>query len=248
MLNSDSKLVRTAIWLAIAGFVTQFFWSLFAWPAPGIVLQHLHDSQLAAFANRNQTALATLLGLGGLAVAYSLNGWRDRAERRHVIERAERRTAEVLAREASDLAATCETAARHLVARGAQTAPIIAGLRASVAMRDHMLLAAPAHDLARLGAGATAAARTTRSAIGRLVEAVESSTREDAGAARTIATRAVEASFAARDAGRVFAALAKSGPPAADRLRMGTLEASEIEHVLGTGDDTGRPSRLQPAA
>ncbi len=248
MLNTESKLASTVIWLAIAGFVTQFIWSLFAWPTPLVALQHMHDSQIAAFANRNQTALATLFGLGGLAVAYILNGWRDRTERRHVIERAERRTAAVLAREATELAATCETAARQLVARGAQTVPIIAGLRTSVAMRDHMLLAAPVHDLARLGPGACAAARTARSAISRLVETVEASTREEAGAARGIATRAIEASFAAREAGRVFAALAKSGPPAADRLRLIPAEASEIERSLTAIDDAERPARLQPAA
>ncbi len=248
MLNSESKLVSTAIWLAITGFIVQFFWSLFAWPAPATVLQHIHDSELAAFANRNQTALATLLGLGGLALAYVLNGWRDRTERRHVIERAERRTAEVLAREAGELAATCETAARQLVTRGAQTAPIIAGLRTSVAMRDHMLLAAPAQDFARLGAGASAAARSTRSAISRLVEAVDASTREEAGAPPGIATRAVEASFAAREASRIFAAVAKSGPPAADRLRLIPVDAAAIERVLGASDDAAKPSRLQPAA
>lgn len=248
MLNTESKLASTAIWLAIAGFVVHFFWSLFAWPAPAVVLQQLHDSQIAAFANRNQTALATLLGLGGLALAYTLNGWRDRAERRHVVERAERRTAEVLAREADELAATCEAAARQLVARGAQTAPIITGLRTSVAMRDHMLLAAPVHDFARLGSGASAAARTARSAIRRLVDAVEANARDEAGAARGLATRAIEASFAAREAGRIFAALAKSGPSAADRLRWSPADTADIERVLGTNDDAGRPSRLQPAA
>ena len=249
MLNTESRLAKSVIWLAIGGFAGEFLWSVLAWPAPGVLLQQIYDSRLVAFANRNQTALATLLGLGGLALAYLLNGWRDRAERRHVVERAEKRTAQVLAREAGELAATCETAARQLVARGAQTAPIIAGLRTSVAMRDHMLLATPAHDIARLGAGAAAAARAVRASVARLVEMVEASNRDEAGAPRGIATRALEASFAAREASRVFEALAKAGPSAADRLRsLGQPDNADIERVLGSSEDPGRPSRLQPAA
>ena len=249
MLNTQSRLAGTLIWASIAGFASQFLWSVFAWPAPGVLLQQLHDSPFAAFANRNQTALATVLAGGGLAVAYLLNGWRDRAERRHAIERAERRDAAVLAREAAAIAATCETAARQLVARGTTAAPIIAGLRASVAMRDHMLLAAPAFSLARLGGGASTAARSVRASVSRLVEAVEAHGRDESGPARGIATRALETSFAARDATRVFEALAKSGVPSADRLRLMPLpETADIERVLSPGDDTGRPSRLQPAA
>ena len=249
MLNAESRLARLTIWLAVTGFVAAFAWAAFAWPSPGALLQQLHDSPLAAFANRNQTALATLLGLSGLALAYLLNGWRDRAERRHVVERAEKRTAQVLAREAGELAATCETAARQLVARGAQTAPIVAELRTSVAMRDHMLLATPAHNIARLGAGAAAAARAVRSSVAGLVEMVEASGRDEAGAPRGIASRALEASFAAREASRIFEALAKAGPVAADRLRFTAQpDNADIERVLGAGDESGRPSRLQPAA
>ena len=202
MLNTESRLARTVIWVAIAGFAGQFLWSVFAWPAPGVLLQQLHDSPFAAFANRNQTALATVLAGGGLALAYLFNGWRDRAERRHAIERAERRDAGVLSREAGTIAATCETAARQLVARGAAPAPIIAGLRASIALRDHMLLAAPATSLARLGAGASTAARVVRASVGPLVEAVEAYGRDETGPTPGIATRALEASFAARDAAR----------------------------------------------
>ena len=249
MLNTQSRLAGTAIWATIAAFCGESLWSLFAWPAPGMMLQGLLASDLADFVSRNQLAVTGLLGFGGLALAYLFNGWRDRAERRHVIERAERRDAGCLAREASELATTCETAARQLAARGAVTAPIIARLRASVALRDHMLLATPAKDLARLGAGASMAARSVRASVNRLVDAVEAQDRDEAGSTRGLATRALEASFAAHDAARIFEALAKSGVPSANRLRLMPLpDAAEIERALGPSEDLGRPSRLQPAA
>ena len=94
-----------------------------------------------------------------------------------------------------------------------------------------------------------AAARAVRASVARLVEMVEASNRDEAGAPRGIATRALEASFAAREASRVFEALAKAGPSAADRLRsLGQPDNADIERVLGSSEDPGRPSRLQPAA
>lgn len=248
MLNTESRLARSLIWLAILGLVTQFFWSYFAWPAPDGVVSNLLASDLANFIARNQTVVSGLLGFGGLTLAYLLNGWRDRTERRHVIERAERRDAGVLAREAGELATTCEQAARALAGRGS-TAATVSGLRASVAMRDHMLLATPAADLARLGAGASAAARSVRSSVARLVDSVEANGKDDPASARAIATRALEVSFAAKEAHRVFDALARSGPQTADRLRMMPLpETSDIERMLSPVEDSGLTPRLLPAA
>ena len=189
MLNTESRLARSLIWLAILGLVSQFCWSYFAWPAPHLIVSNLLASDLANFIARNQTVVTGLVGFGGLTLAYLLDGWRDRAERRHVIERAEQRDAGVLAREAVELATTCEQAARALAGRGS-TAATVSGLRASVAMRDHMLLATPAADLARLGAGAGAAARSVRASVARLVDSVEANGKDDAAGARAIATGA----------------------------------------------------------
>ncbi len=234
--------------VAILGLVIEFCWSYFVWPAPRALIADLLASDLASFVARNQTVLAGLLGFGGLALAYLVNGWRERTERRHVIERAERRDAGVLAREAGELAATCEQAARLLAVRG-QAGGTIPGLRASLAMRDHMLLATPAADLARLGAGASSAARSVRASVARLVDSVETHGKDDAAGARAIAARALEVSFAAKEAHRIFEALARSGTQAADRLRLMPLpDSSDIERMLGPADETGRTQRLLPAA
>ena len=249
MLNTESRVVGSLIWLAVLGLFATFVWHVFAWPSPAGLVRMLLDSELASFVARNQTVLAGLLGFGGLALGYLFNGWRDRTERRHVIERAERRDARVLAREASDLAVICEAAARQLIVRSTAATGLIANLRASLAMRDHMLLAASAGDLARLGAGASSASRTVRASVHRLVEAVEHHNRDDAQSLRGIAARALESAFSAREAGRVFETLARSGPMAADRVRlMPPPETSEIERLLGPGEEAIRTSRLLPAA
>ncbi len=249
MLSTDSKLTSLLVWLAIAAIVTNAAWTFFTWPAPDALLSRLLDSDLAAFAHRNQTIVAGLLGAGSLALAYVLNGWRDRTERRHVFERAERRDGAVLAREAKELAAACEAAARHLTVRGAPPAGVVAELKIAVAPGDHMLLAVPVADFARLGAGASSAARVVRHTMRRLTEVLETSTKDDVAGTRNISARAMEAALAARNAAPVFEALASAGPKAADRIRMqASPEAGDSDRLIAYDDEAARASRLLPAA
>ena len=249
MLNTQSRPTQLLVWLAIAAICLEFLWSYFAWPAPDVALVRLLDSELADFAARNQTLIGALAGLGGLAVAYLLNGWRDRVDRRGAVARAERRDGAVLAREAREVADACERAARQLAARTQPAAAAMADLRTSLAPGEHMLLAAPAVDLARLGQGAGAAARSVRLAVRRLGEVLDGAAKDPRDeAARPVAARAVEACFVARGASRVFEALAAGGPAVADKLRlMPGADDAELERLVADGE-AGKASRLQSVA
>lgn len=248
MLNTQSRCSSLLIWLAIGSISALFLWSYFSWPPPLALLSRLLDSELAAFVARHQLALLGLLGICGGLLAYLLNNWRDRTEQRHAVERGERRAGEVLAREAVDLAVACETAARHLAGPGANVASALATLRTTITPGDHLLLTAPAGHLARLGAGAAAAARMIRACMRRLNDTLEANTRDDAASHRLIAVRAMETTVAAREASRVFEALARRGRAAADRRRLPPPpETTEIEKLLGFGEEAGKPSRLLPA-
>lgn len=243
MLNTDSRVVAGLVWLAIAAIGLSFLWSYFDWPHAYAALRILLDSEIASFAARNQVIVSGLLGFGALAVAYVLNGWRDRHERRGAKERSERRDGSVLAREAAELAVVCEQAARQLNVRGAPASTVVADLKLALAPGDHLLLSATPLDLARLGQGAAGAARAARASIRRLAETLDTAARDEA-AARAIATRAVEAAFAARSATRIFEALAKGGPDAADRMRRNLHDVpapAELQHEE-------EPRRLLPAA
>jgi hypothetical protein len=84
-----------------------------------------------------------------------------------------------------------------------------------------------------------------RAALARLAATAEAGGRDDAGAARAVAQRALETAFAARGAARIFAALAKGGAEAADRLRVMPLAA---DNDPGADASEAASHRLQPAA
>ena len=245
MLNTESRLVSLVVWLAVACIVLQFLWTFFAWPPLHVMVRAALDSEVAAIAGRNQTLIGTLGGLGGLAVAYVLNGWRNRTEARHAIERREKRLASVLAREAEEIAAACEQAARQLAGRNA--APARAALAPAVAPAATVLLSAAMADIAVLGAGAAAAVRKLRAATARLGVTLDG-TRDDGPAARSAALEAMEAAAAAHDAARVLTVVAVHGPLAGDRvLSVPAPAAADLEAALGLAADTAAP-RLLPAA
>lgn len=256
MLNTDSKLVSLIVWLAVAAIVVSGAWTFFRWPAAEVMLRNLLDSELAAFMHRNQIIFAALLGLGGASLAYLFNGWRDRAERRHVIERAERRDGSVLAREARDIADLCEAAAERFEGEGSNATAIARQLAPALAPQAHMLLAASPAELARLGAGASAAARAVRLDVQRLVGALEpmlgtgesSSGSPSNQITRGAAALATRAARSARSGSLVFDALAKSGPAEADRVSMRLAAGSVGSMALQTNDNSSTSPRLLPAA
>lgn len=257
MLNTDSKLVSTIIWLAVAAIVADGAWTLFRWPAPDAVLRTVLNSGLAALVHRNQVIFAALLGFGGMALAYGLNAWRERAERRHILERAERRDGSVLAQEAREIATLCESAAQRLETESASAslATVQKQLAHALAPNAHMLLAASPEALARLGAGASSAARSVRLDVQRLRAATETPARDGdggnpAGAARTVASLAAQTAASARLSCQVFDALAKVGPAAADRAhaRQAADTADRMRPSLHHASDSPPSPRLLPAA
>lgn len=250
MLNSQSRLESLVIWLAIAYIAAQFAWTLFAWPPLHVIVRAILDSEGAAMASRNQTLIGSIVGLGGLAFAYLANGWRDRAEARHAVERRERRLAGVMAREAEDIATATETAARQLAsARTAGSATRVAAtIGEALKPATSLLIGGSMADVAVLGAGAAAATRALRTQAAELATAAASA-RDDAASARTLAVGAMGTAAAARDAARVLGIVAARGPAAGDRLRlMPAPSAADIEAALGLNGEASVPSRLQPAA
>lgn len=255
MLNTDSRLLSSLVWLAIAAICADAAWAFFNWPAPQALLGSFLDSGLAGFIHRNQLALAGLCGFGGLAFSFLFNGWRDRAERRHVLERAERRDGGVLAREAKDIAEVCAAAARRLAVDSAAVGGVARQLKSALVPDAHMLLAATAPDFARLGAGASAAARALRLDVRQLGAALEAVLADGDGKgagsdtlSRGIAALALRTAATAKDAMPVFDALAKIGPKAADRIPLRALaDDSGSGRLLGHEGGTSL-SRLLPAA
>jgi hypothetical protein len=248
MLNIESRRARFLVWLAIAIIVSDFLWTFLDWPSVPEIFRTLADSELGNMVGRNQTFIGALIGLGGLALAYLLNGWRDRAEQRHAIERAERRLGGVLAREAQGIAAACAAAAEALAGRSAGLDQIARSLKSRLAPEDHVLLSSRAAELARLGAGAAAAAKEVRRTCRHLLEALDRGTGGEASDQRLIGARAIETALAAQESARIFEAVAGKGPALADRLRL--LPAAgiiETERLLEGGAE-GQAARLLPAA
>jgi hypothetical protein len=248
MLNTQSRLASLVIWLAIGFIVLQFAWTLFSWPPLHVVVRAALDSEMAAIIGRNQTLVGAVLGLGGLAIAHLLNGWRNRTEARHVIERREKRLAGVLAREAEDLATACEQAARQLAGRGstgghASARGVIAG---SLSPSESMLLGGSIGDVAGLGAGAASAVRRIRGAAAKL--ATLAGPGQDDTSARTIAIAAMELASVAKEGARLLGAVAAKGPSAGERMRLPPPPAlADIEEALWLGAEPTQ-SRLQSAA
>jgi len=247
MLNTQSRLASSAIWLAVAYIVAEFLWTLLTLPPLHVLVRAMLDSEVAAMVSRNQTLVGALAGFGGLAVALLLDGWRGRAEARHAIERREKRLAAVLAREAADLATLCEESARQLAARAGTGGRTTATLGEAVAPPATVLVGAGIADLACLGAAAVAGIRRVRTATGRLQRLLEAS-RDDATGTKAVALEAMQVAAAARGATRLLEATAAGGPGAADRMRVEPApSAAESEAALGLSGD-GSPTRLVPAA
>jgi hypothetical protein len=239
MLNTESRLTAFLIWLAILALSLKFIWTLLALPPPADVLTGLAASPLADWLARNQIMVTGLVGFGGLALAHILNGWRDRAERRHVIERAEKRLAAVLAREASVLRAALD-AAGYGLGQG-RISPLQRTLVAeAVEPADRVLLSAPISDLAVLGPGAAAAVAALRQAA-RRISALASD--RDEAAEQKLADAILEVARAARTAELVLATHCTKGPAAANRLRIVTSS-----NAAGTALAAPTPTRLLPAA
>lgn len=244
MLNTDSCSAALGIWLAIVAIATQALWTLLGLGAPSALWRTIADSGLAGFLGRNQIMITGLAGIGALTFAYLFNGWRDRAERRHTGERAEKRLAAVLSREASGLAVALEDVAKATVSGGGLAAAR-GRLGDATSAEDRLLLAAPMPELARLGAGATAAVQAVRRGVRRLSGLSDS---RDEAPSRQVAVAAIEAAFAARDAVRVLDTLAAQGPAAADRLRLMPRSEAEVRALLPDLGETATSTRLLPAA
>jgi hypothetical protein len=247
MLNTESRVGAFAIWAAIAGLVLHAVWTFFGWPHVQVATRLLLDGEFAAYAARNQILLAGLIGLGGLALAYLLNGWRNRTEARHALERRERRLGGVMASDAASLATACEAAARQIAAKPAGSGTALSNLASALHASDHTVLSATTGDLAQLGAGTATAARNLRAGVRRLGDALLAAKSDDAASNRQVALRAMETALIARASGAIFEALAKRGVTGADLLRVMPLpETADIEQLLGlAGTDSGaKPSRL----
>jgi len=250
MLNTESRGGAFAIWAAITGLVAHAIWIFLGWPGIADATHLVLASESAAFASRNQILIAGLAGFGGLALAYLWNGWRNRSEALHALERQERRLGGVLASEATALADACEAAARQLAGKAGGGGVAISGLARSIKGSEHALLSMSAADLARLGPGAAAAARNIRTAVRGLGEALDLAKPDDTGN-RHLAVRAMETALIARTGASVLEALGKRGVEAADALRTMPLPvASDIEKLLGpAGNDGGaKASRLHTVA
>jgi hypothetical protein len=239
MLNTESRLTACLIWLAILALSLKFIWTLLALPLPADALAGLARSPLADWLVRNQVMVTGLAGFGGLAFAYLLNGWRDRAERRHVLERAEKRLAAVLAREATILAAGLEEASYGL-GQTRISAPQRAVIAEAVEPNDRVLLSAPISDLAVLGPGAASAIGSLRQAARRVAALAGD---RDEAAEHRLGEAVLEAARAARSAEMVLTVHHTRGPAAADRLRIVPSSSAAM-----TALEAPLPARLLPAA
>lgn len=214
MLNTESRLAAAIIWLAILAICARFAWTFFQLPPPIAILSTLASSRLAAWISAHQVLVAGLGGFAGLALAYVLDGWRDRAERRHVVERAEQRLASVLAREAAHIASSLDPAARSSRERLTET----------IDAADRVILSRPIGDFASLGAAATAAIGALRQSIRRLTRLVEAGAEHGDSA---LAAAVSAAARSARDAAHVLEICRSKGPAAADRMRVLHTESTE---------------------
>ena len=244
MLNTRSSSACGLIWLTITAIAAQAAWTLLGLGQPQALWRTIADSEFAAVLGRNQAIITGLVGIGALTCAYLFNGWRDRAERRHSGERAEKRLADVLSREASGLAVALEDVAKASVSAGGLAAAR-GRLADATSAEDRLLLAAPMPELARLGAGATAAVQAVRRGVRRLSGLSDS---RDEAPSRQVAVAAIEAAFAARDAVRVFDTLSAKGSAAADRLRLMPRSETEVRALLPDLGDITTSTRLLPAA
>ena len=216
MLNTESQATAGLIWLAITALVLKFVWTLLALPAPADAAAMLAASPLADWLVRNQLMVTGLAGFGGLALAYLLNGWRDRAEQRHVVERSERRLAAVLERETTQIADRLDEAGRTLT-QGRSSGAARSRIAEAVDPRDCVVLSAGATDLARLGPGAVTAIADLRRSARRLAAMTAT---PDEVADRPLADAASETSRVARTASLMLETYQAKGPAAADRLRI----------------------------
>jgi hypothetical protein len=239
MLDTESRLTALAVWLVILAICARATWQLLGLGAPTEIAQALAASEAWSAIQRNQVLVTGLAGFGGLALAYLFNGWRDRAERRHVIERSDKRLAGVLAREAEALAGVLEAAAPGNAPAGAR-----ARLAEIVEGGDSLLLAAPMADLSRLGAGATDAVQTVRRSLKRI--SLRTDTRDE-GSQRQLGADVLRAAVATRSAARVLKTLDEKGVTAADRIRMiPPCDAEIADMARALGEQAG--TRLLPAA
>lgn len=239
MLNTESRLSATLIWLAIAAMGLQFVWTLLQLPPPLAAAVRLQQSQLADWLVRNQVMVTGLTGFGGLALAYLVDGWRNRAGQRRAADEAETRLAAVLAREAGSIAAHLEEATRALESgrpAGAHRAAIADPLEA----HDLVLMAAPISELAMLGAGPAAAIGGLRRSARRVLALASS---RDETADRQLGEAVHAALDAARSATVVLTVRRDKGAAAADRLRILPSRSSGMT-VL----DAPAATRLLPAA
>ena len=244
MLNTQSRPTSALIWLTILAIAVRALWTLLDLGSPSALWQTIADSEFAAVLGRNQLMITGLVGIGALTSAYLFNGWRDRTERRHLGERAEQRLATVLSREASGLAIALEDVAKAVVSGGG-LASARSRLTDATSAEDRLLLAAPMPELARLGAGATAAVQTVRRSVRRLSGLSDS---RDEAPSRQVAVAAIEAAFAARDAVGILDTLATKGPAAADRMRLMPRSEGEVRALLPDLGEITTSARLLPAA
>ncbi len=244
MLNTQSRSASALIWLTILVIAVRASWTMLGLGSPSALWQTIAESEVSAVLGRNQLMITGLVGIAALTFAYLFNGWRDRTERRHSVERAEQRLATVLSREASGLATALEDVAKAAVSGGG-VASARSRLADATSAEDRLLLSAPMPDLARLGAGATAAIQAVRRGVRRLSG---SSDYRDEAPGRQVAVAAIEAAFAARDAVRVLDTLASKGPAAADRLRLMSRSEGDVRALLPDLGETTTSARLLPAA
>ncbi|MGE0697618.1 MAG: hypothetical protein AB7O57_00830 [Hyphomicrobiaceae bacterium] len=220
-------MTAVVVWLAIAALVVTFFWTLLALPPLPDAAAVIADSALAGWLSRNQLVVTGLAGFGGLSLAHVLNGWRDRAERR---------LAGVLAREARAMAESLETGGRALL-QGRASPAAREQIADAVANTERVMLAATIAEIARLGAGATEVVARLRCAARRVTLAAPARDEQ-------LAEAALEAAGCARVAHAVLSLHAAEGPAAADRLRPDcTTSATEAPRI-----ETTPSARLLPAA
>lgn len=249
MLNTENRAQCLLIWSAITVIVASFLWSFLEWPRPVIAMMNVIESDFGAFVLAHQTLVAGLAGFGSIAIALVFSGWRDREARRGEAEAFDRRMGGVLYREACELAAACDQAGQLLEAKPAALGSLADGLKDGLASGDYLLLTAPASDIARLGPGASAAMRLVRDGKRRLIDTVDGARGDGTGAVGVVAGQLADMAVTAREAARIYAALAAGGSAAADRLRVWAPSAVEAMPLASeAGPAAAGSSRLLPAA